>query len=178
MRSAQLTHHASGGAGDPALWADARRHWEACQDPYHAAYARWREAEALLASGGDRPAAEVLVRDAYAVADELGARPLREAIEAVARRARIELGQGRHPEPGTNAALERLELTPREIEVLGLLADGLTNREIGATLFISNKTASVHVSRILTKLSVPTRAAAAAAAQHIGLTTAYAASPA
>jgi DNA-binding NarL/FixJ family response regulator len=70
--------------------------------------------------------------------------------------------------------LERLELTPREIEVLSLLADGLTNREIGAQLFISNKTASVHVSRILAKLSVPNRAAAAAAAHHIGVTTARA----
>jgi DNA-binding NarL/FixJ family response regulator len=64
--------------------------------------------------------------------------------------------------------LERLELTPREREVLALLADGLTNREIGAELFISNKTASVHVSRILSKLSVPNRAAAAVAAHHLG----------
>jgi DNA-binding NarL/FixJ family response regulator len=66
--------------------------------------------------------------------------------------------------------LERLELTPRELEVLALLADGLTNREIGAELYISDKTASVHVSRILTKLAVPNRAAAAAAAHHLGLT--------
>ncbi len=65
-----------------------------------------------------------------------------------------------------NTALERLELTPREIHVLGLLARGLTNRGIGAELFISDKTASVHVSRILTKLSVPNRAAAAAATHH------------
>ena len=76
----------------------------------------------------------------------------------------------RHREPTPNAALERLELTPREIEVLALLAGGLTNREIGAELFISDKTASVHVSRILTKLSVPNRVAAAAAAHHLGLT--------
>ena len=72
--------------------------------------------------------------------------------------------------------MERLELTPREIEVLGLLAGGLTNREIGAELFISDKTASVHVSRILTKLSVPNRAAAAAAAHYLGLTPAHTAS--
>jgi DNA-binding NarL/FixJ family response regulator len=65
--------------------------------------------------------------------------------------------------------LERLELTPRELDVLALLADGLTNREIGAELFISDKTASVHVSRILTKLSVPNRAAAAAAAHQLGV---------
>jgi tetratricopeptide (TPR) repeat protein len=65
-----------GGIGDPALWAEARRQWEACEDRYHAAYARWREAEALLASGSDRADVEALVRDAHAVVDGLGARPL------------------------------------------------------------------------------------------------------
>ncbi|MBV9681803.1 MAG: response regulator transcription factor [Solirubrobacterales bacterium] len=164
--------HASriGGAGDAALWADARRLWETCQDPYHAAYARWREAEALLASGGDRADAEALVRDAHAVVEELDARPLRAELEALARRARIDLGQRQPPETAPNTALERLELTPRELEVLPLLAGGLTNREIATELFISNKTASVHVSRILTKLSVPNRAAAAAAAHHLAIT--------
>ena len=66
--------------------------------------------------------------------------------------------------------MQQLELTPREIEVLALLGDGLTNREIGGELFISDKTASVHVSRILSKLAVPNRAAAAAAAQRLGVT--------
>ncbi|HUA48201.1 MAG TPA: AAA family ATPase [Solirubrobacteraceae bacterium] len=167
-------HSRIGGAGDGPLWAYARRQWEACQDRYHGAYASWREAEALLASGGDRADVEVLVREAHAVTDELEARPLRGEIEALARRARIELGQASAPEPTPNAALQRLELTPREIDVLALLAGGLTNREIGAELFISDKTASVHVSRILTKLSVPNRAAAAAAAHYLGVTRARA----
>jgi predicted ATPase/DNA-binding CsgD family transcriptional regulator len=162
-----------GGAGDAALWADARRRWETCHDPYHAAYASWREAEALLAAGGDREAAQMLIRDAHTVADELGARPLREELEALARRARIELAHEAPREAAANAALEQLDLTPRETEVLALLAGGLTNREIGAELFISNKTASVHVSRILTKLSVQNRAAAAAAAHQLGLTPAF-----
>jgi DNA-binding CsgD family transcriptional regulator len=165
-----------GGAGDAALWADARRHRETCTNPFQAAYARWREAEALLASGGDRADVEVLVREAHALVEELGARPLREELEALARRARIELAQSGAAEQAPNAAIERLELTPRELDVLGLLAGGLTNREIGAELFISDKTASVHVSRILTKLSVPNRAAAAAAAHHLGLTPARVAS--
>jgi DNA-binding CsgD family transcriptional regulator len=156
--------------GDAALWAEARRQWETCHDPYRAAYARWREAEVLLSAGRDRAGAEALVGEAHAVVDELAAGPLREEIEALARRARIDLGQRHPPETAPNTALERLELTPRELEVLGLLADGLTNREIGAQLFISNKTASVHVSRILTKLSVANRAAAAAAAHHLGVT--------
>ncbi|MBV9338124.1 MAG: AAA family ATPase [Solirubrobacterales bacterium] len=163
--------HASriGGAGDPALWAEARRLWETCQDPYHAAYARWREAEALLASSGDRTAAVTLAREAHAIAEKLDARPLRGELETLARRARIDLGQPPPPGPAPNAALARLELTPRELEVLALLAGGLTNREIATQLFISNKTASVHVSRILTKLSVPNRAAAAAAAHHLAI---------
>ena len=165
-----------GGAGDAALWADARRQRETCTNPYQAAYARWREAEALLASGGDRADVEALVRDAHAVVEELGARPLREELEMLARRARIELTHSGPREPAPNEAMERLDLTPREIDVLGLLAGGLTNREIGAELFISDKTASVHVSRILTKLSVPNRAAAAAAAHHLGLTPARTAS--
>ena len=159
-----------GGAGDAALWADARRQRETCMNPYQAAYARWREAEALLGAGGDRAAAETLVRDAHAVVVDLGAMPLRRELEALARRARINLGPDHSPDPAPNAALERLELTPRELEVLALLAGGLTNREIGAELYISDKTASVHVSRILTKLSVPNRAAAAGAAHHLGLT--------
>jgi DNA-binding CsgD family transcriptional regulator len=159
-----------GAAGGSALWADARRQWETCGDRYHAAYARLREAEALLALGSDRAEAEALVRGAHAVVHELGARPLREELESLARRARIDLGLRPTDEAAPNAALERFELTPRELEVLPLLAVGLTNREIAAELFISNKTASVHVSRILTKLSVPNRAAAAAAAHHLGVT--------
>jgi DNA-binding CsgD family transcriptional regulator len=162
-----------GGTGDAALWADARRQWETGRYRYPAAYARWREAEARLASGVGRADAEVLVRDAHAVVVELGARPLRDELEALARRARIDLGSLRPSDPETNADLERLELTPRELEVLALLAGGLTNREIGAELFISNKTASVHVTRILTKLSVPNRAAAAAAAYHLGVARAH-----
>src|SRR5262249_22631596 len=121
-------------------------------------------------SGGDRADVKALVFDAHAVADGLGANPLREEIEALARRARIELGRESPSESAPNTQLDRLELTPRELDVLPLLVSGLTNREIGAELFISDKTASVHVSRILTKLSVPNRVAAAAAARHLGVT--------
>jgi DNA-binding CsgD family transcriptional regulator/tetratricopeptide (TPR) repeat protein len=159
-----------GGAGDAVLWAEARQEWDRCHNRYHAAYARLREAEALFASGNDRGGAETLLRDAHAVAHELGARPLCRELEALARRARVELGPEHPGEAPPNAALDRLELTPRELEVLALLAVGLTNREIAAELFISTKTASVHVSRILAKLSVPNRAAAAAAAHHLGVT--------
>ncbi|HEX3832106.1 MAG TPA: AAA family ATPase [Solirubrobacteraceae bacterium] len=157
-----------GGAGDPALWSEARRQWELCGDVHATHYAAWREAEALMAAGGDRGAAAALVREAHATAVSLGARPLREGLEGLARRARIELTRD-DDGVALGSGLAELELTPREIEVLALLADGMTNREIAAELFISAKTASVHVSRILSKLSVPTRAAAAAAAERLGV---------
>jgi DNA-binding CsgD family transcriptional regulator/tetratricopeptide (TPR) repeat protein len=158
-----------GQPGDAVLWADAQRQWEACPNRYGAAYARWRGAEALLATDGDRRAAETLMREAHAVATELGARPLGEELERLALRARIDLGDQRTVEATPDARLERLELTPRELEVFALLTAGLTNREIAAELFISHKTASVHVSRILSKLSVPNRAAAAAAGSALGV---------
>ena len=64
---------------------------------------------------------------------------------------------------------EPFGLTPRERQVLTLVADGKTNREIGETLFMAEKTASVHVSRILSKLGVRSRTEAAAVAHRLGL---------
>ena len=65
--------------------------------------------------------------------------------------------------------VERLGLTPREAEVLALLAAGRTNRQIGDELYVSDKTASVHVSNILRKLGVNSRVDAAAVAQRLGI---------
>ena len=131
--------------------------------PAAGAYARWRQAEAALALGQRHAAAEPL-RAAAASAARLGARPLLEEIRALARRGRIELGDAQDP-----AAADGLDLTAREREVLRLVAAGRTNREIGAELFISPKTASVHVSRILRKLNVRGRVEAAAFAHRRGL---------
>jgi DNA-binding CsgD family transcriptional regulator len=72
-------------------------------------------------------------------------------------------------EDGPVPAAAPYGLTARELEVLALVAGGRTNREIGAALFISEKTASVHVSRILAKLGARTRAQAAAMAVTLGL---------
>ena len=68
----------------------------------------------------------------------------------------------------TNTGLDKFDLTPRELEVLELLREGMSNREIAAKLIISDKTASVHVSRILAKLSVANRASAGVLAQRLG----------
>ncbi|GAA3851579.1 hypothetical protein GCM10022243_16650 [Saccharothrix violaceirubra] len=103
------------------------------------------------------------LRRAVDLADRLGAVDMRARLADLARRARVVLdGAGR-------ARRSRLGLTPRETEILRLVADGLGNREIAARLFISTKTASVHVSNILGKLGVANRVAAAAAAHRLRL---------
>ena len=93
-------------------------------------------------------------------------------IAALARRARIDLDAPAAPagtaEPD-DSPVARLGLTPRELEVLLLVAEGRTNKAIGETLFMSEKTASVHVSRILAKLGVGGRVEAAAVAHRLGL---------
>jgi DNA-binding CsgD family transcriptional regulator len=93
-----------------------------------------------------------------------------EELESLARRARIGLRPAEGGEPEAPPPGEELGLTPREREVLGLVADGRSNRQIAEELFISAKTASVHVSNILAKLGVANRAEAAVAAHRLGLT--------
>ena len=158
---------------DPDRWAEAAGAWDdlGCQWP--AAYAHWRRAEALLAGGAPREEAAVPLRRAWATARELRARPLLAETELLARRARITLA----PEQVADSAAaqpaapgDELGLTPREREVLALVAEGRTNRQIADVLFISDKTASVHVSNILAKLGVANRAEAAATVQRLGLT--------
>lgn len=125
------------------------------------ARSRFRLAEALLAADARAEAADEL-RAAHEVAVQLGARPLRTAIEALARRGRLELA-------GVPLASATAVFTPREVEVLALVARGRTNRQIGAELFISEKTASVHVSNILAKLGASGRTEAVAIAAARGL---------
>ncbi|MCW2952051.1 MAG: transcriptional regulator, LuxR family, partial [Conexibacter sp.] len=103
---------------------------------------------------------------AHAATVRLGEQPLRTEIEALARRARVALGA---QEPPPDPAAE-LGITAREREVLALLAEGRTNREVAETLVISQKTASVHVSHILAKLDARNRGEAAAIARRLGLT--------
>jgi DNA-binding CsgD family transcriptional regulator len=153
------------GSPEPACWRAAADRFDALAEPFPAAYARLREAEALLARGGDRRAAGERLAAAHAIATELSARPLRDDVEALARRARVSLVHAGHePEAESADAL----LTRRETDVLELLAEGLTNREIAARLFISEKTVSTHVGHIYDKLGVHSRVEAAGRARAIG----------
>jgi DNA-binding CsgD family transcriptional regulator len=101
----------------------------------------------------------------------LGAAPLRREIELLAQRGRLRLEAvdtaTARTAPSSPAA--GLGLTQREVEVLALVAEGRTNRQLGQALFITPKTASVHVSRILAKLGVAGRGEAAAIAHRLGL---------
>ena len=154
---------------DSERWAAAVMCWEALGEPYPAAYARYRYAEASLASyRAVRPATKALDQ-ALRVADALGATPLQTEIHRLAARAHLELGPPETP-PTQNSigtAPAKLGLTRRETEVLRLLATGQTNRQIASTLFISEKTASVHITNILRKLQVRSRVEAAAVGQRL-----------
>jgi DNA-binding CsgD family transcriptional regulator/tetratricopeptide (TPR) repeat protein len=155
-------------APDPEAWDAAAQHFVALKEPFELGYARWRQGEALIVGGGDRSAAADALREAAEIAAALRAPLLLAEVEGLARRARVELGSTPQAAPEA-PGLDRLGLTNRELTVLGLVAEGQTNREIGAALFISEKTASVHVSRILAKLGVRSRVEAATTAHRLGL---------
>lgn len=163
-------------------------------DPWHEAYGAWRGAESLCEAGRLEEATGWAAR-AHQRAQAIGADGLRRHVAVLARRARLALERpAARDEPGgepagawrtaggassreatgpdsrTDAAareLARLGLTPREVDVLTLVADGRTNRQIAAELYISAKTANVHVSNILAKLGVRTRTQAAAVAHRV-----------
>jgi DNA-binding CsgD family transcriptional regulator/tetratricopeptide (TPR) repeat protein len=173
------------GQPDPATWEAAVSHFLAPRRAYELAWCRHRQAEALLAVRAPRGEAAAALGEARAIADEIGAVPLIEAIMGLARIARLELPSaddvgatdavGRSDGPpveGAAAAADPIDpfgLTAREREVLALLADGQTNRRIADALFISESTASVHVSNIIGKLGVTNRVEAAALALRAGL---------
>ncbi|WP_276145460.1 helix-turn-helix transcriptional regulator [Streptomyces sp. YIM 130001] len=151
-----------------AGWQRAVAAVEPEEEPLLRATAWSRLAEALIVQGraGAREAAGELLRQARAVARELGAVPLDTEIVALAGRARLALESG-----GARAdrpAAQALGLTARERDVLRLVAAGRSNRGIAEELFISPKTASVHVSNILAKLGASGRGEAAAIAHRLG----------
>ncbi|MGZ4665276.1 MAG: helix-turn-helix transcriptional regulator [Frankiaceae bacterium] len=178
------------GRSESRAWASAAAVWQRERHPYPAAYALLQEAEALFGERTRNAHAAERLRAAAALARQLGAQPLLEECAALAARARVRLDEDHTTADSESAAavvtaigpgaavpgaassgrtaeqyLARSpvsSLTPREMDVLKLLVHGHSNREIGKRLFISEKTVSVHVSRILAKLGVRTRVQATA----------------
>ena len=179
------------GVPEPDRWASAAEAYDGWLMPFDRAYALMREAEAVLAQHRDRPRAARVLKEAHGIAISLGALPLRQAVEGLAGRAGIALeanavvtneaaGEARLPETSRAAALVRVkppapaprgrhDLTPRELEVLRLLAAGHSDGEIAEALFISKKTASVHVAAIKGKLGARSRVEIATDAIGLGL---------
>ena len=187
------------GEHDAALWRDVALRWEEVAMPYPAAYARYRQAEAVLRGAAGRAVPERVRQEAAGIlvaagdaSARAGAALLAREVAALARRARIELPEpveaaealevekSRAPVPvfdSTSAAPPRpdevarrsLGLSRRELEVLALIAAGRTNSQIAEELFISPKTAGVHVTHILGKLGVSNRVEAAMVAARLGL---------
>jgi DNA-binding CsgD family transcriptional regulator len=157
-------------AGEPGTeaWGRATAAWREAGDVQRLAYALVRLAEAQLAQG-DRPAATDAVREAAEIAGGAGAEPLASEALALARRGRLDLGDAAGPVAPGPAEADRFGLTDREREVLRHVADGRSNSEIASALYISRKTASVHVSNIIRKLGVTGRGEAAAVAHRLGL---------
>ena len=150
-------------------WDAAAAAWAGLGEPYPLGQTLLHAAEAALACG-DRAGAAERLRRAVPLADSLGAHPLAQQIGILARRAGIRLtDDAAAPASGSGDPGADVGLTERELEVLRLVAAGRSNREIAAELFISPKTASVHVSNILGKLGVASRGEAAATAHSLRL---------
>ena len=157
------------GASDEAAWGAAAKAWQDLGCPHRAGYAWWRQAQARLDAGQPATAAAAALRAAALCAD--GHASLLAQVHLLAERARIPL-HARVAAPATRPSVDAATpygLTGRELAVLRLLSAGRTNAQIGTELYISPKTAGVHVSSILRKLGVTGRVQAAALAERAGL---------
>jgi DNA-binding CsgD family transcriptional regulator len=153
------------GINDSQAWEDVADAWAAAEQKPEQAYAQYRHAKCLL-THGDTERAGYQLGSAAAIADSLGARPLASNITTVATRARLRIDD-QHISSDRSAAGP--PLTARETQVLQLLAEGHTNKRIARELYISPRTAAVHVHRILAKLQVSSRGEAGAVAHQTGL---------
>ena len=163
-------HHARAhGRHDADQWADIADRFDALALPYPAAIARFHEADARLRSRGGQQRAAAAARTALATAERLGAAPLAEQVRLLAQRGRLDLTELPGPVAAEPNPLQALGISAREAEVLRLLGVGRTNRQIADELYISEKTASVHVTHLLRKLGVANRIEASAIAQRLEL---------
>ena len=159
-------------AGDPGVDADFREAaegWELLQRPFPTAYARWRQGQALLLRR-QTAAAEPLLRSSLSIVTSLRCQSLVEAISATLRAARLDpLEPQAVPAARRRAARSTDGLTDRELEVLAVAAEGLTNKEIGRRLFISDRTVGIHLGHAMERLGARNRLEAVQIAQRRGL---------
>ncbi len=154
----------------PATWESIAERLEAVSNRPAAAIARLREAAAILDVGGEADRAATALRAVLAHTGLMGATGIEERARTIARAARLDLDVALQPSSAPSPAPgDPWGLSEREREVLVLLAEGRTNRQIGEALFISDKTASVHVTHILVKLGVSSRTEAALLAVRAGM---------
>ncbi|MGZ4303428.1 MAG: helix-turn-helix transcriptional regulator [Solirubrobacteraceae bacterium] len=156
-------------SGTAPDWEAAIQSAREAGDLYLLGYALLRGAQHAW-SRGDRDAVVATLDESAQLAAEMGAQPLLDEAHALARRARLKLAEtGGSASSTAPPAIETFALTDREAEVLELVAAGRSNPQIAAELFISPKTASVHVSNIISKLGVTSRGEAAALAHRLGV---------
>ncbi len=161
-------HHARAhGHSEPDQWSDIADRFDALALPYPAAFARYHEADARLRNRSGHQQAVTAARTALATAEQLGATPLAEQVRLLAQRGRLDLTESPRPAATAPDPLQALGISAREAEVLRLLGLGRTNRQIANELYISEKTASVHVTHLLRKLGVTNRVEASAIAQRL-----------
>ena len=156
------------GTDDPTDWLPVADAFRALGMLPKVAYIQLRAAAAAVRAG-NRAEGAALLGSAFDLATSIGMTVLLRRIEAFARAARIDLAAPVPEESRPEPPADPWGLSTREREVLELLVEGRTNGEIGARLFISTKTASVHVTHILDKLGVSTRTEAALLASRAGL---------
>ena len=164
---------------EPATWARAAEAYAPGSIEWLSA--RYRQAEAMLATSAPRDQMASIVVPAWRRAVAIGARPMVARFESIARRGRVSLKEAELVPPTTaesvgdvsadpgREALRTRGLSHREIDVLALVAAGYSNGQIADRLFISPKTASVHVSHIMDKLGASSRTEAATIAVRLGL---------
>ena len=161
--TADAWHRTCTGEESLLAWQQARDAWAPTGLGYDLLECTAQLASVAFAEG-DRDTGRQALREAWTTSREMGASGLTRSMSALARRTRTTLDDTPYPSDGAGAGLTR-----REREVLALVAAGRSNPQISGELYMSRKTASAHVSRILTKLGVASRGEAAAYAWAHGL---------